>query len=105
MLPERLSVECKLHENVHLGGLLTDDELTVVLWRQLIQSEEAQVGEDLVNYCIVAIRTARVLLKKDSCEDLHLEYKHNVISNSQRRCKEKWSGDYHQIDLLTFRNS
>lgn len=73
MLSKGLRIECKLHENVHLGGFLADYQLAVVLRRQLIKSEEAQVGEDLVNYCVVAIRTSRVPLKEDSCEDLHLE--------------------------------
>ena len=63
-LSERLRIKCKLHEDVHLGRLLTDDKLAIVGGRQLIKSEEAQVGEDLVQRCIVTVCAAEVLLEK-----------------------------------------
>ena len=58
MLPEGVRVEGELHEDVHLGCLLADDQLAVVGGRQLIQPEEAQVGEDLVQRRVVPIGVA-----------------------------------------------
>ena len=49
---------------MHLGRFLADDELAIVGRRQLIKSEEAQIGEDLVQRCIVTICAAEVLLEK-----------------------------------------
>jgi len=55
---------------VHLGGLLADNQLAVVSGRQLIQTEEAEVAEDLEECRIVAIRVAQVPFEEDSCENL-----------------------------------
>jgi len=55
VLPQTFSVECELQENVHLLGLLADDKLSEVSWRQLIKSQERQVCEDLEQYVIIAV--------------------------------------------------
>ena len=70
MLSQSLRIEGKLHENVHLGGLLADDQLAVVRGRQLIQAEEAQVREDLVESSVIAIRASQVALKEHTGENL-----------------------------------
>ena len=70
MLPQRVSIECELHEHVHLGRLLADNKLSVVGRGELIQSEEAQVGEDLVEGRIVAIRATQIPLEENFGEDL-----------------------------------
>ena len=85
MLSEALRVEGKLEEHVHLGGLLAHHKLAVVLRRELIETEKAQVSEDLVQSRIVAIRASKVPLKEYFRENLFGEkmaYK-LVISNSQ----------------------
>ena len=70
MLSQKLRVEGELHEYMHLRGLLADDQLAVVSGWKLIQSEETQIGEDLVKDGIVAVRGASVLLEENSCENL-----------------------------------
>lgn len=58
VLPKRFRIEGELHKHVHLLGLLAHHKLAVVRWRQLIQTEEAQVGKDLVQDVIVAVDAA-----------------------------------------------
>ena len=70
MLPKQLSIECELHEDVHLGCLLADDQLAVVGRRELIQAEEAQVGKDLEQSRIIAVCSANVLFEEDFSENL-----------------------------------
>ena len=48
VLSEALCIEGELEEHVHLGGLLAHHQLAVVLRRELIETEKAQVSEDLV---------------------------------------------------------
>jgi len=43
---------------MHLLGLLAHYKLAVVRWRQLIQTKEAQIGEDLVQDVIIPIDAA-----------------------------------------------
>jgi hypothetical protein len=54
---------------VHLGGLLAHDELSVVRCRQFVQTEEAEVGKDLVQDGVVTVCTARITLEEDFGED------------------------------------
>ena len=73
MLSEALSIESELQEDVHLVRLLAYHELAIVSWRELIESEEAEVGEDLVQGRIVAISATWVALEENSCENLKKE--------------------------------
>ena len=70
MLSQILSIEGKLHEDVHLVRLLTDHELAIVSWWELVKPEEAEVGEDLVEGRIVTISATWVALEENSCENL-----------------------------------
>ena len=70
MLSQILSIEGKLHEDVHLVRLLADHELAVVSRWELVKPEEAEVGEDLVQGRIVAISATWVALEENSCENL-----------------------------------
>ena len=70
MLPKGVRIEGELHEDVHLGGLLTHDQLTIVSGGELVQAEETQVSKDLVQRRVVAICAARTPLKEDFREDL-----------------------------------
>ena len=86
MLSEALCIEGELEEHVHLGGLLAHHQLAVVLRRELIETEKAQVSEDLVQSRIVAICASKVSLKEYFRENLNankMAYK-LVISNSQQ---------------------
>ena len=69
-LTEEVGIEGELHEDVHLRGLLAHDQLPVVRSGQLVQAEEAEVGEDLVQDGIVAVRTAGAPFKEDFGEYL-----------------------------------
>ena len=71
VLPQRLRVEGELHEDVHLGGLLADDKLTVVGRGQLVQAEEAQIGKNLVECAVVTVRASRVTLEENTGENLN----------------------------------
>ena len=64
MLSQRLRIKSKLHEDVHFCRFLANDKLAIVGRRQFIKSEEAQVGEDLIQSCIVTVCIAKVLLEK-----------------------------------------
>ena len=72
VLPEVVGVEGELHEDVHLLRLLADHQLPVVGRRKLVQTEEAQVGEDLVERGVIAVRAAAVPLEENPGENLHV---------------------------------
>ena len=55
MLSKTISIESKLHENMHLSCLLTIDQSLVVLNIKLIKSEECHVGKDLIQSHIVTV--------------------------------------------------
>ncbi len=70
VLSKRFRIESKLHEDVHLLGLLAHHKLAVICGRKLIQSEEAQVGKDLVQNVIVAVGAARASLEENFRKNL-----------------------------------
>ena len=76
MLPKRFRIEGELHEYVHFLGFLAHHKLTVVRRRELIQTEEAQIGEDLVQDVIVAISAARATLKENFRKNLKTRQDH-----------------------------
>ena len=76
MLPKRFRIEGELHEDVHFLGFLAHHKLTVVRRRELIQTEEAQIGEDLVQDVIVAISAARATLKENFRKNLKTRQDH-----------------------------
>ena len=80
MFTEQVCVECELHEDVHFSRLLADHQLAEVGRGELVEAEEAQVGEDLVQDVVVAIDARSVALEENLCEDL---FKTRHVSNSK----------------------